>query len=58
MKPRVKRFGIFWMWDFFDNLCDKKLLLHNKIFASLVEKTVDVLLCQVNLLTYLLGKTS
>lgn len=46
------------MWDFFNNLCDKKLLVHNKIFASLVEKTVDVLLCQVNLLTYLLGKTS
>lgn len=51
------------VWDFlcvgfFNNLCDRKLLVHKRIFAGLVEKPVGVLLCQVNLLNYLLGKTS
>lgn len=50
------------IWDlcvgFFNNLCDRKLLVYNRIFVCLVEKAVGVLLCQVNLLNYLLGKTS
>jgi len=51
------------VWDFLcvgflSNLCDRKLLVHNRIFVGLVENAVGVLLCQVNLLNYLLGKTS
>lgn len=51
------------VWDFlcvhfFSNLCDRKLLVQNRIFAGLMEKAVGELLGQVNLLNYLLGKTS
>lgn len=41
---------------FFSNSCDRKLLVHNRIFVGLVEKALGVLLCQINLLNYLFGK--
>lgn len=51
------------LWDFFvcvffNNMCNRKLLVHSRIFVGLVKKAADVLLCQVNLLNYLFGKTS